>query len=83
MLKSEKYFIEMQPNYRVEIEASVRLGGMIERLAPSCRCRRSRQPAWDCRGDEDRPDDWDMILLLRRPNYAALDQEAKVAAGYA
>jgi hypothetical protein len=24
-----------------------------------------------------------MILLLRRPNYAALDQEAKVAAGYA
>ena len=31
---------------------------------------------------KDRPDDLDMILLLRRPNYAALDQNAKMAAGY-
>jgi len=35
------------------------------------------------RHHKDRPDDWDMILLLRRPNYAALDKEAKVAAGCA
>jgi len=30
---------------------------------------------------KDRPDDLDMILLLRRPNYAALDQKAKMAPG--
>jgi hypothetical protein len=34
MLKSEKYFMEMKPDYWVEIEALVKLGGMIERLAP-------------------------------------------------
>ncbi len=30
---------------------------------------------------KDRPDDWDMILLLGYSNYAALDQEANVTAG--
>ena len=29
-----------------------------------------------------RPDDWDIVLWLAHPNYAALDQEAKIAAAY-
>lgn len=31
---------------------------------------------------KDRPDDWDVVLLLAHPNYAALDQEAKIGAAY-
>ncbi len=31
---------------------------------------------------KERPDDWDVQLLLAYPNYAALDQEAKIAAAY-
>lgn len=31
---------------------------------------------------KDRPDDWDVVLLLAHPNYAALDQEAKVGVAY-
>ena len=31
---------------------------------------------------KDRPDDWDVVLLLAHPNYAAMDQEAKVGAAY-
>ncbi len=31
---------------------------------------------------KDHPGDWDIALLLAHPNYAALDQEAKIAAAY-
>ncbi|MGH8694362.1 MAG: hypothetical protein ACREVM_09070 [Burkholderiales bacterium] len=31
---------------------------------------------------KQRPDDWDVVLLLAHPNYAAMDQDAKVAAAY-
>jgi hypothetical protein len=47
------------------------------------RLRPAKKDTIDRYHHKDRPDDWDMILLLRGPNYAALDQEAKVAAGCA
>jgi hypothetical protein len=56
-----------------EMEFSVRTG------LTSRRSTNSR--AIDRHHHKDRPDGWDMVLLLGRPNYAALDQEAKVAVG--